>query len=66
MRAGVNEQPVAVLEGQRQLHKEFALGGIEHRTRPLNRVRRNRAHAGCPAANRSVMVALYSYRAGFL
>jgi hypothetical protein len=57
MRAGMHEQPATVFKSERQLREEFALGGIEIRTRPVDGVGGNSIHSGSAGGNRSVVIA---------
>ena len=61
----MDEQPATIFEGQRQLREKFALGGIELRPRPVDRLSRNRVHATGATGDGSVMVAEQGHRAAF-
>src|ERR1051325_6200020 len=56
MRAGVYKKPTIVFKGERQLREEFAVGGVEVRTGPVDRICSDRIHVCGANGNRGVVI----------
>lgn len=57
MRAGMDEQPLALFEGQRQLSEKFTLRAVELNPCPIECLSGCRVHADATAGDSIVMVA---------